>query len=826
MEELEEQISKALAPPSEHKSWRPLQILQRSPPRREASRSPVDQELDRMERDVHDNGAPPEQEELPPREAKKQTADPYPLRDSQGPYRLARGWSWFKERPPDIAVVSAHAFLLSADKSHMGVTSLYEIDRFIEDKQKEERHKDLQDDEEELRQKVLRQVLTLPEYHEYLDVFSKAESDQLSSFRPRHYHKIELLEGSRPEDLGFSPLYRMTADELEACRKYITENLHKGFIESSDAPWAAPILFAPKANGGLRFCVDYRKLNAITKKDQYPLPLIDETLSRLAKAKIFTKIDIRQAFHKIRLEPDAIDLTTFRTRYGAYKYKVLPFGLTNGPATFQRFINEILMGYLDQFASAYIDDILIYSDNLDEHKIHVKKILAKLREAGLQADIDKCEFHVENTKYLGFIVGTDGLKFDPQKIEAVEDWKTPESVRGVQSFLGFCNFYRRFVKDYGRVARPLNNLTRKGEAFSWTTKCQTAFEEHKVRLLTAPVLTHFHHDRETRVETDSSDGVVAGVLSQLVDGEWHPVSYFSETMHGAEMNYPIHDKELLAVIRALVYWRSELMGLKLPFSVITDHEALKYFSTKRLLNVRQAGWAELMSQCNFTITYRPGRDNVAADALTRKSEDLTTLKARKEAHRTIQIFRQISEPGEEDKHITADAANPVDTTPMICILGDDAEPAEASGVLLMDQILEANRRDESLEEFRERARRGDDTFHITNGLLTRFGKLVVPDVDLLCTKLIREVHGRLTTAHPGRSKTSRMLRDRYWWPGLVKDSDQYVDNCMDCRPAKAPRDKTPGLLKPIPPPLRGCAAWWWISTRCQRTARDSITCSS
>ena len=242
---------------------------------------------------------------------------------------------------------------------------------------------------------------------------------------------------------------------MEAAKQYIQDNLHKGFIAPSGAPFASPILFSRKHDGGLRFCVDYRKLNAITKKNQYPLPLIDETLERLSRAKFFTKLDIRQAFHKIRIHPDSEDLTTFRTRYGSYKYRVVPFGLTNGPATFQRFINDSFMDCLDDFLTAYLDDLLIYSENELDHEIHVRKVLTRLREAGLQADIKKCEFHVRKTKYLGFIVGEDGIEVDPEKISVLKNWQVPNTVRGIQSFLGFCNFYRRFIRNYGRIARPL-----------------------------------------------------------------------------------------------------------------------------------------------------------------------------------------------------------------------------------------------------------------------------------------------------------------------------------------------------------------------------------
>lgn len=586
---------------------------------------------DKMERQLQ--GLPPptksENKKMPLKPAMKK---PEELRDARGVYKLRRdSISWYKDYGMDLAMIGAAPFLMMAKKQTHGVTSIQELERIIDDKQRQ-----LPKEEEGLmtavRQKVPKQ------YHEYADVFSKITSDELPKQRVGVDHKIEI--NGRPEDLGYSALYRMSLEEAEACRQYIVDNLRKGFIESSNAPWAAPVLFVTKPGGrGLRFCVDYRRLNAITRKDRYPLPLIDETMTRITQAKFFTKIDIRQAFHRIRIDPEAEELTTFRTRYGAYKYKVLPFGLTNGPSTFQRYINDTLMGYLDDFCSAYVDDILIFSETEAEHELHVKKVLERLRTAGLQADIGKCEFHVRKTKFLGFIIGTDGIAVDPAKIDAVRDWEIPKTVKGVQSFLGFCNFYRRFVQNYGRIAKPLNNLTCKEVPFQWTAECQQAFDQLKDTLLNAPVLAHFEYGRPTRMETDASDGVCAGVLSQLVDNEWRPVGFYSETMHGPELNYPIQDKELMAVIKGLRFWRAELIGLQnTPLEIITDHEALIHFSTKRLLNLRQAGWAELLAQYNYTLSYRPGKENAVADALSRKAEDLQTQKAKKEAQRTLQIF--------------------------------------------------------------------------------------------------------------------------------------------------------------------------------------------
>ena len=279
-------------------------------------------------------------------------------------------------------------------------------------------------------------------------------------------------------------------------------------------------------------------------------------------------------------------------------------------------MNDILFDYLDEFCTAFLDDILIYSDNELEHEEHVKKVLQHIRNAGLQADIKKSEFSVKQTKYLGFIISTDGIKTDPEKTIAITQWETPRSVQGVQSFLGFCNFYRRFIRNYGQIARPLNRLTRKDQPFSFDDACQCAFKELKKRLSSAPVLAHFDSDRPTMMETDASDGVIAGVLSQKqCDGEWHPVAYYSKTMIDAELNYPIHDKELLAIVSSFQHWRVHLEGTPEAIQVVSDHKALEYFMTTKALTTCQARWAEILSQYNFQIKYKPGSTN-RADALT------------------------------------------------------------------------------------------------------------------------------------------------------------------------------------------------------------------
>jgi hypothetical protein len=297
-------------------------------------------------------------------------------------------------------------------------------------------------------------VLSLvPErWRKHLALFDPKEASKLPPHRPGIDHALELEEknGKKPE-APWGPLYNMSRGELLALRKELISLLDKGFIRASNSPAASPVLFAKKPGGGLRLCVDYRALNALTKKDRYPLPLIQETLNNVAKAKWFTKLDVIAAFHKIRIREGDEWLTAFRTRFGLFEWLVTPFGMANAPSTFQRYINWTLREYLDDFCTAYLDDILIYTNgSLRQHREQVDKVLTRLKEAGLYVDIKKCEFEVKTTKYLGFIVEAGkGTRIDPEKIKAIKEWEALRTVKGVRSFLGFANFYRRFIRNFG-----------------------------------------------------------------------------------------------------------------------------------------------------------------------------------------------------------------------------------------------------------------------------------------------------------------------------------------------------------------------------------------
>jgi hypothetical protein len=618
------------------------------------------------------------------------------------------------------------------------------------------------------------------ELHDLLSTFSKAAANELPDHR-NYDHKIDLEPGKKH---GYGPLYNMSRDELLVLRKYLDENLIKGFIRASKSPVASPVIFVRKPGGGLRFCVDYRGLNAVTIKNRYPIPLIQETLQRLSKAKFFTKLDIVAAFNRLRISKGDEYLTAFRTRYGLFEYLVMPFGLANAPSTFQHYVNDILRPYLDIFCTAYIDDILIYSDNIEEHKKHVRLVIEACKEAGLQLDIDKCEFYKKEVVYLGLILSTDGIKMDPSKTEAVTAWETPENVRDVRSFIGFANFYRRFIEGFSKIAAPMVALTRKDTEFRWTPECENAFQLLKVRFTSAPILKHFDPDKEILVEPDASDYVTAGVLSQYSDtGVLHPVAFFSKTMNPAECNYEIYDKELLAIIRCFEQWRSELEGAAFPIMVLSDHKNLQYFTTTKQLSHRQARWSEYLSRFQFTIKYRPGILTGKPDALTRRSQDQV---AKNEAHeaRNQTLLRP-------ELFVQPISLLPIQTDRTIQEIIETEYPQDEfiQGILELIRTGARKSKKISLSECES-----------IDAKLYYKGTLVVPATDELKLKILEEIHDSPMSGHPGRARTLEQISRHYYWMNMHEDVRRYVSCCNTCSRVKSSRLKHQGLLKPLAVP--------------------------
>ncbi|UTT96710.1 hypothetical protein NDA17_005362 [Ustilago hordei] len=410
---------------------------------------------------------------------------------------------------------------------------------------------------------------------------------------------------------------------MSELRRYLDENLEKGFIRPSKSPARSPVLFVPKKDGGLRLCVDYRGLNEITVKNRAPLPLIEEQLFLLRKARIYTKLDLRAAYNLIRIAKGDEWKTAFGTQLGLYEYLVMPFGLANAPAHFQSFINDIFRDIIGIYVVVYLDDFLIFSDTEEAHVKHVTEVLTRLRSNRLFAKLSKCEFHTKTVEFLGYIIKPTGIEMDPEKVRTVKEWPMPESIHDIQRFLGFANFYRRFIAHFARIAKPLTALVKPIERFKkfeLPEEAQQAFHKLIQAFTSAGVLQHFDYHLPTRLETDASDFAIAGVLKQEHEGRWHPVAFYSRKMSSAEKNYEIHDKELLAVVACLTQWRHMLAGLPNQLVILTDHEALKYFKSQRRITGRQARWAILLADFDFILQYRPGDKGGEPDALTRRTD--------------------------------------------------------------------------------------------------------------------------------------------------------------------------------------------------------------
>ena len=464
--------------------------------------------------------------------------------------------------------------------------------------------------------------LTVPlPYRKQEEVFSKEKGNELPPLEGRQ-HAIKLEPGAKPP---YSPIYNLSEKELEILQKYLRSSEAKGWIRKSKSPAGAPILFVSKKDGGLRLCVNYRALNKITIKDRYPLPLISETLDKLRDAKVFTSLDLQNAYHRVRIKRGDEWKTAFRTRYGHYEYQVMPFGLSNAPATFQAYINDALAGLVDVICVVYLDDILVYSSNPSQHEDHIRQVLERLREANLFVKLSKCSFSTQSVEFLGYVISPDGVSMEKSQIDTIKDWPEPENVKDVQVFIGFVNFYQHFIANFSAIARPLTSLMRgkkKGQLasdFQWNDAEQVTFNALKDAFTTTPFLMHFDPSKSRKLETNASNFAITEILSQPKEwpakngakAVWHPIAFFSKKLEPAELNYEIHDQKLLAIIRCFMHWKHYLEGSSAPVKVLTNHNNLRHFMTTTMLSRRQARWALKLSKYDFVIIYKQGKNNPA-----------------------------------------------------------------------------------------------------------------------------------------------------------------------------------------------------------------------
>ncbi|KAL0168516.1 hypothetical protein M9458_036738, partial [Cirrhinus mrigala] len=585
---------------------------------------------------------------------------------------------------------------------------------------------------------------TIPaEYHNLLEAFSTAKATELPPPREGDC-AIELVAGAVPP---WGRIFPVSQPETEAMERYIKEELAKGFIRPSTSPASAGFFFVKKKDGGLRPCIDYRALNEVTVKYRYPLPLVPPALEQLRSAHFYTKLDLRSAYNLIRIRKGDEWKTAFSTTSGHYEYRVMPFGLASSPSYFQAFVNDVFRDMLDRWVIVYIDDILIYSNTYADHVLHVRTVLQRLIQHKLYAKEEKCQFHQESVAFLGYIISPEAVAMDDTKVNAVRNWPLPKTLKELQRFLGFSNFYRRFIRNFSTVAALLTAMVKRGNTrLNWSSDALRAFQDLRQRFTTAPILRHPDPQQPFIVEADASSTGVGAVLSQRQGqpSKTYPCAFYSLKLSPAEKNYDVGNRELLAMKLALEEWRHWLEGARHPFIILMDHKNLEYLRTAKVLNHRQARWSLFFTRFNFTISYRPGSQNTKADALS-----------------------CVHEPDQ--------ASSPPET-----ILPTSVIVAPVTWDL-MTEITEAHTQDPPPANCLR-----DLTY--------------VPAT--LRQRVLSEVHATPSSGHPGIEATIHFLRNRYWWPALRTDTITFIKHCVICNTSKTSHQLPAGLLQPLPIPKR------------------------
>lgn len=578
-----------------------------------------------------------------------------------------------------------------------------------------------------------------------------------------HYIKLkkDMPVATRP--------YRLSEQKRAELQKEINEMLKNNIIESSNSPWAAPVVMIPKKTGGHRVCIDYRKLNANTIPDHYPLPRIDDLLHEAKSSKYMSTIDLCSGYWQVKMNEDDILKTAFVTPFGSYQFKRMPFGLVNAPATFQRMIDRFKTSLPHIAVLAYLDDIIIRSNTFDQHMQDLKDVFKTLGKHHLRVNEAKCKFCCSEIKYLGHIITQEGIVTDPEKMEAIRKREPPRNVKQLLSFIQTCSWYRRFIENFAKTMQPLTKLTRKDEVWHWGEKQHEAFETMKKRLSTAPVLKQVNIDLPFILKTDASGYAIGAVLLQGEGADEHPVEYASRLLTPAEVNYATIEREALAVVWAVNKFRGYIESTNV--TIITDHQPLKWLMSIKSPSGRLARWALQLQQYNLSIDYAPGRTNIIADTLSRPP-------CRAEQHQ---------------EHCT------------ICTLQIDIPHRDAKEIRnaqlddpKLKQIINTM---ESTEESEQRKRYSDIGYLLNKGILYRYipdedyddAQLVIPEDEQI--KIIKSYHNEATAGHNGITGTIARITPRYFWSGMRKMITDYVKKCPECQKYKTSNLKPAGLIQ-------------------------------
>ena len=552
--------------------------------------------------------------------------------------------------------------------------------------------------------------------------------------------EINVPQNTRPI---YTPPYRIPHSQQKVIDELVDSMLNDKIIEPSVSPWASPLILVRKKDGTYRPCVDYRKLNSCTTPDRFPIPNLTEILQKLGRAKVFTTLDLKSGYYQMKLEPDSKKYTAFSTPSGHFEYNVLPFGLKNGPAKFSRLMDIVLTGLLGTGALVYLDDIMVYSENVESHYVKLEQVFSRLRRANLKLKLEKCQFFRQSLVYLGYLVTTEGLKPDPAKVSTLENYPPPTSVEEARSFVGLAGYYRQMIPGFSHLAAPITNLFKKNVVFEWSPECHRAFQEIIRRLITYPVIRFPDFSKPFIISTDASGYGIGAVLSQRDDeGVEHPISFASRLLSKAERNYPVIEREALGVVWALAKFRTMVYGYELDIRV--DHQPLTSLFKDKTLEGKLSRWALKVAEYNATITYRPGRLNTVPDCLSR---------------------------------LPAAKVRVVKTTPTLTLddirIGQQNDPeivkmANQVCKLYRDGILYHRRLDQTL--------------------VPVLPKPLIHDALTIC-------HDFMSAGHTGYAKTLDRLRRRYYFDDMLRLTKEFCEQCPSCRKHK-------GSLPPPHPPYR------------------------
>ena len=675
------------------------------------------------------------------------------------------------------------------------------------------------------------------ELHDLLAQYEDLFPEQLPKGRPPKRtveFEIKTEEGAVPPS---KPPYRLSPKEYTELQAQIDDLLAQGHIRPSTSPYGAPVLFVPKKDGRWRMCVDYRALNKQTIRDRYPLPRIDDLLDRLGQAKHFTTLDLASGYHQIAVKESDIPKTAFRTQRGQFEFIVMPFGVTNAPATFQRMMNDLFKEELDHFVLVYLDDILIFSKTLKEHIEHIRQALEKLREARLFARLHKCAFFQKRVEYLGFDVSPQGIHPSPDKVRTMVEWPQPKSVKDIRSFLGLASFYRRFIKNFSLKARPLTDLTRESVPWNWQAKEEKAFCELKRSLVVAPILRMPNFELPFVVTTDASLVSVGAILEQNFGQGLQPVAYESRKLNPAETRYSAYERELLGIVWAIGKWRHYLEGRH--FIVQTDHSSLRHLPNQPSVNRRIWKWVSILQGYDLEIRHIPGRIN-PADAITRqvKSDDVdyadevkqedanwvSNLRVPKEAddqmiQKRLNELYSTTELREKRENVQQQLLAMTAKQP-IAVLQVSESSVQVTNEMrqrIMQTLQTEDQYTEILEVLQDPTQRNEwernnKTYRIKRGLLRMheanqptqysYWRIIVPDHHEIKLEILKELHCVPYAGHPGFTRTLEVTRRHFYWNHMIPEVRQFVLDCPVCQVEKGSHLKPAGKLVPLDVPVR------------------------